>query len=109
MNLEEIVEGLPNTSLTYQGEPYLFEAPTKILRFVKEQGSSYYAVPSSSIFHPKGGGQPSDTGTLSCAAYSMQVKKALKAGDHVILYGKCSGAPVEGDAIQSIVGATRTL
>jgi alanyl-tRNA synthetase len=109
VNLDDIVAGLPRTILTYQGEPYAFEAPSTVLRAEKEQGSNFYLVLSSTIFHPKGGGQPSDVGTVAGEGFTMQVKKALKAGDHVVLYGKCAGTPSPGAATQTIDGERRRL
>jgi alanyl-tRNA synthetase len=109
VNLQEIVEDLPPTALSYQANPYSSSAPGTVLRAVKEQGSNYYVVLSSTIFHPKGGGQPSDTGSLKGQGFSMQVKKALKSGDHVVLYGKCSGAPSEGPCTQEIDWEKRLL
>jgi alanyl-tRNA synthetase len=109
VNLPEIVEGLPPTVLTYHKEPYAAKAEGRILRAVKEQGANYYVVLASTIFHPKGGGQPSDTGTLKGEAFTMQVKKALKAGDHVILYGKCARAPTEGPCTQELEWGRRLL
>jgi Ser-tRNA(Ala) deacylase AlaX len=90
VNLPDVVEGLPPTRLSYQEDPYSAKAPGRILKVAKEQGSSCYVVLSSTIFHPKGGGQPSDTGSLKGEGFTMQVRKALKSGDHVVLYGKCA-------------------
>jgi len=109
VNLQEIVEGLPPTALAYLKEPYAAEAPGVVVKVAKEQGSSYYLVLASTIFHPKGGGQPSDTGTVSGGDYTLQVKKALKSGDHVVLYGKASGVPVEGPCTQEIDWGQRFL
>ena len=96
MNLTEIVEGLPTTVLAYQEDPYSASAEGTVLRFVRDQGSSYYMVLASTIFHPKGGGQPSDTGVVEGERFTFHVKKALKGGNHVILYGKCTGTPALG-------------
>jgi alanyl-tRNA synthetase len=63
----------------------------------------------ATIFHPKGGGQPSDTGLLRGAGYTMQVKKALRAGDHVVLYGKSDSSPSEGPCLQEVDGGRRLL
>ncbi len=109
MNLPDIVDGLPPTSLTYQREPYSASAEGTVIRAVKEQGSNYYLVLASTIFHPKGGGQPSDTGSLEGDGFTMQVKKALKSGDHVVLYGRCTGMPSEGPCRQEIDWEKRLL
>jgi alanyl-tRNA synthetase len=109
VNLADIVENLPATRLAYQEDPYAERAPGTVIRAVREQGSSYYLVLSSTIFHPKGGGQPSDTGSLEGAGFKMKVKKALKAGDHVVLYGKCTGEPSEGPCTQEICWDERYL
>ncbi len=102
MNLAEIVEGLPPTILAYQDDPYCASAEGTVLRFARDQGSSYYLVLASSIFHPKGGGQPSDTGVVEGEGFTFRVKKALKGGDHVILYGKCDGTPALGPCREAL-------
>ena len=109
MNLPDIVDGLPPTSLTYQREPYSVSVEGTVIRAVKEQGSNYYLVLASTIFHPKGGGQPSDTGSLEGDGFTMQVKKALKTGYHVVLYGRCTGMPSEGPCRQEIEWDKRLL
>ncbi len=96
MKIAEIVEGLPLTDKVYLRDSYLRESPTKLLRVVKEKGSRYYVVISSSIFHPLGGGQPSDRGWLT-GEVRFEVKKALESGGVIVLYGKLlEGGLVDG-------------
>lgn len=109
MNLSDVVEGLPPTTLTYQSDPYSARAEGTVVRAVKEQGPNFYVVLASTIFHPKGGGQPSDTGSVKGVGFAMHVKKALKSGDHVVLYGRCTGVPVEGQCTQEIDWEKRLL
>ncbi len=96
MKIAEVVEGLPPTEKLYLRDSYLRRAPTRLLRVVKEKGSRYYVVPTSSIFHPLGGGQPSDMGWLT-GEVKFEVKKALEGGRVIVLYGKLlEGELVEG-------------
>jgi alanyl-tRNA synthetase len=109
VNLSDIVEGLPPTKLSYQDDPYLFEAGGTLLRASREQGDSYYVVLSETIFHPKDGGQPSDVGSVVGPGYVFRVKKAMKAQGHVVLYGKSEGRPAQGSCLQKVDGEKRRL
>src|SRR5579875_2688610 len=82
MKLSDIVVNTPKTELLYFRDSYLKEFQAKVLRAVREQGRSWYLILEQSAFHPKGGGQPSDTGKLLFPAGSAQVKKDIF--DHCI-------------------------
>ncbi len=97
MKISDLVEGLPPTEKLYLVDSYLRKAPTKLIRVVKEKGSRYYVVPAHSIFHPLGGGQPSDRGWLT-GDVRFEVKKALESGGVIVLYGKL----VEGELVEGM-------
>ncbi len=97
MRIDDIASDLPRTNRLYLKDSYLREADSKILRVVREKGTRYYIVLDSSIFHPLGGGQPSDTGMLSASGFEFEVKKALESEGVIVLYGKSlEGEPREG-------------
>jgi len=88
MKVSDVAKDLPPTDKLYLRDSYLRRTLGRILRVAKEKGSRYYVVLNASIFHPLGGGQPSDTGWLSAEGMKFEVKKALESGDVVVLYGK---------------------
>lgn len=108
MNFEQIIQGLPETELAYLADPYLKECHARILRAVKE-GGSYYVVLDKTIFHPKSGGQPSDTGIIIHPEFQLKVKKSFRVGRHIILWGKSESQPKETDVLQKIDWGTRYL
>ena len=65
------------THLLFRDEPYLREAPARVIGLTSEGG----IVPDSSIFYPTGGGQPGDSGTLVWAGGRIAIATTLKAGD----------------------------
>ncbi len=96
MKISGIVGDLHPTKKLYLKDSYLRNAPTKLLKAVREKGSKYYVVTTSSIFHPLGGGQPSDRGWLT-GDIKFEVKKALESEGVIVLYGKLmEGELVEG-------------
>ena len=96
MKLTEIVEGLQETEKLYLKDSYLKKAPARVLRVVREKGRRYYVVTDPSIFHPLGGGQPSDRGWLT-GDVTFEVKKVLESNEVIVLYGKLiDGELVEG-------------
>ncbi len=111
MDLRRIVEGVPETRELYLEDSYLKEAKARILRAVKEKGSRYYLVLDETIFHPLSGGQATDKGFLEGEGFRFEVKKALKSGKHVIIYGKSlEGVPTEGaEVVQKVQWERRYL
>lgn len=105
VDLKEIVGGLPNTRLLYFHDSYRNTFDAEVLRAVKEQGRSWYIVLDQTCFHPKGGGQPTDTGRLRFIGGSAQVKKAMFEGAVVVHYVKLEGdtPPKVGDRVSGSV------
>jgi Ser-tRNA(Ala) deacylase AlaX len=108
MRFQDIVAGLPETKLVYWEEPYRKEDKANLIRAVKE-GGSYYLVLNSTIFYPKSGGQPSDTGTLIGDDFTISVKKCFKVDGHVVLWGKSQGEVKLGEVVQKIDWDNRYL
>ncbi len=107
MDVKRIVEELPPTEKLYLDDSYLREAEGTILKVVREKGRRYYLVLDRTIFHPLSGGQPSDTGEVR-GDFRFEVKKALKVGDYVVLYGKAvEGFPEEGAKVKQVLNWER--
>ncbi|MEM3267553.1 MAG: alanyl-tRNA editing protein [Conexivisphaerales archaeon] len=109
MKLDDIVKDIPPTKLLYLEKPYSKTNETNLLKVVKESGSSYYLIPEKTIFYPKSGGQPNDTGMIISPSFTLNVKKAFKVNDVVVLYGKSSGEPKLGKAEEAIDWDARYL
>lgn len=58
--------GLPATEALYQTDTYLFNCEAKVLAVEPNaKGDGWVVVLDSTCFHPQGGGQPADTGTIA--------------------------------------------
>ncbi|MFB0551595.1 MAG: alanine--tRNA ligase-related protein, partial [Nitrososphaeria archaeon] len=77
MRLEKVVEGCPETILVYWTDCYTRTFDASLVRSVRDRGSDVYVVLDRTVFHPKGGGQPSDRGVLSGSEWRFEVKKAM--------------------------------
>jgi Ser-tRNA(Ala) deacylase AlaX len=106
MRLEELVEGLPETRRLYLYDSYLTEFKSAVLR-AEFEGRDAYVVLDATAFHPKGGGQPSDTGIIRCFG-EVHVKKAMFFGGVIVHWGKATGA-LHGEAIGAIDWGPRYL
>ena len=109
MRVEEVTRELPPTKKIYLTDPYAKRCNNKILRVLKEKGSYYYVVPDSSVFHPLGGGQPSDQGWIRGRGFEAEVKKVLENDDVIVIYCKLMGGTLEGIAEQELDWERRYL
>jgi alanyl-tRNA synthetase len=94
MKLTDLVQGLPATCLLYQDDSYLRETACTILKVEPDGRGASYVITDQSIFHPKSGGQPSDTGRISGDGFLLEVKKVMFSEGIVVHWGKA----VEGEA-----------
>ncbi|MGA2784975.1 MAG: alanyl-tRNA editing protein [Candidatus Bathyarchaeia archaeon] len=97
MDLDKITVGCPLTELTYlkQMDTRTYSAST--IRMVPDKGQHYYFILDKTIFHPKGGGQPSDIGILRGPDFEAKVKKAIEHNGVVAHWAKMtSGNPTLG-------------
>ncbi len=78
----------PPTRKLYEEDSYLREADSTVLGYVEEKSSRYYTVFSETIFHPRAGGQGSDTGLAVWEGGSFKVEKALNASGVVVHRGR---------------------
>jgi alanyl-tRNA synthetase len=70
-----------------------------VLKVVPEKRTHAYLILDRTLFHPKGGGQPSDRGVIHSRVYELTVKKAIYRNGVVVHWGKLvRGTPVEGEA-----------
>lgn len=96
-NLAEIATGLPPTVSVYWRDSYLTSHSSKLVKAVPDEKKFWYVILDETIFHPKGGGQPSDKGLLLGAGFRLEVRKAMLSGAVVVHWGKLlDGSPEPG-------------
>ena len=99
MDLAAIAAGQPRTTLVYLREMSSRRDQSIVLKVVPEKRTHVYLILDRTIFHPKGGGQPSDRGLIRSAEYEIVVKKAIYYNGVVVHWGKLGrGNPREGEA-----------
>jgi alanyl-tRNA synthetase len=104
VSLTSISAGLKPTNKLYLNDSYLKTTETTLLRYVPETRKSGYFVTTDTIMHPKGGAQPSDTGTIESVNFKAIVKKVLEHSGVVIHYGDIlEGVPREGDRVSMTI------
>lgn len=97
MNLSEITKGVARTDLLYLKQTYLATAQANVLKLVPEKRTHAYVMLDKTIFHPKGGGQPSDRGRISSPEFQLEIKKAIHHQGVVIHWVKIlKGTPASG-------------
>ncbi|MFQ6077334.1 MAG: alanine--tRNA ligase-related protein [Candidatus Bathyarchaeia archaeon] len=100
MRLVDIVRGLRETELIYWSDSYLRTFQAAVLRVEKEKKRRVYIVLDRTGFHPKSGGQPSDTGTIHNKNFAVKINKAMFTRGVVVHWGKLlEGSPEEGTTI----------
>ncbi len=97
-DVSAIAAGLSRTVPVYWTDSYQTELRSKIVKAVNDEKRYWYVAMNETIFHPKGGGQPTDRGALEGDGFRLEVKKAMLAGNRVIVHwGKTlEGVPAEG-------------
>jgi alanyl-tRNA synthetase len=99
LELSEIAVGQPKTDLVYLREMDTRQSQVRVIRVVPEKRTHAYLILDQTIFHPKGGGQPSDRGLIQSSEYELTVKKAIHYKGVVIHWGKLNrGSAIEGQA-----------
>jgi alanyl-tRNA synthetase len=110
MNLNELTRELAPTELQYLRQMQLANTQANALKVVPEKGSHAYLMLDRTIFHPKGGGQPSDRGMITSAQFALQIKKAIYHQGVVIHWGKVvNGTPSMGPVTCELDWAYRFL
>ncbi len=96
-DIATLAEGLSGTIPAYWRDSYQAIASSNILRVAPDEKKYWYIVLDKTIFHPKGGGQPSDRGVLEGNGFKLEVKKAMLAGPVIVHWGKMvDGKPEPG-------------
>ena len=95
VNIKEWVRNFPKTVKLYLSDPYLRWAKARVLGIVRERGPKFYVVLNESIFHPRGGGQPSDAGFIKLGESVLEVRKVLDVGGVLAHYSRL----VEGEGV----------
>nr|MDO8133132.1 alanyl-tRNA editing protein [Candidatus Njordarchaeum guaymaensis] len=106
MDLKELAKDSPKTELIYWRDSYARSFESEVIRVVRDK-RNVYLVTQASAFHPKSGGQPSDSGTLTDASgLILAVKKVMIVGGVVVHYCSVieghldelkSGARIDGE------------
>lgn len=86
MDLAKFIHGLPETRLTFWEDPYRKSFEASVVKSRRE-GSRMYLVLDETIFHPKMGGQPADTGTIRSEKFKLKVEKVMYVSGVVIHFG----------------------
>ena len=87
------------TETLFRTDPYLKSATAEIIARTEEGG----VVVDRSIFYPKGGGQPGDSGRLVWSGGSCEIASTVKAPDGlgiVLVPAEPSPMPVEGTEVE---------
>ncbi|WP_299030544.1 alanyl-tRNA editing protein [uncultured Sulfitobacter sp.] len=70
------------THMLFRDDPYLRDAPARVIAHTVEGG----IVLDATVFYPKGGGQPGDSGWLEWDGQRLSIATAVKGeGGHIVL------------------------
>jgi alanyl-tRNA synthetase len=88
MKLSDVAKGLEKTKLLYLDDSYATTFQGSLLRMEYDRKKNVYIVLDKTLFHPKGGGQPTDTGLMYTPSFKVNVKKAMYFRGVVVHAGK---------------------
>ncbi|MEM1834284.1 MAG: alanyl-tRNA editing protein [Thermosphaera sp.] len=105
VDLYEWARGFGETVLLYLDDPYLREAAATLLDSSCDKPGRCYLVFDKSIFHPRSGGQPSDTGFVIDQGFSFKVEKVLMVKGVLAHYGRVlqGSPPVKGSLVKLLL------
>jgi Ser-tRNA(Ala) deacylase AlaX len=75
------------TKLLYFENSYLFESTAKVVEIGEHEGKTFVIL-DQTIFYPQGGGQPSDTGTITSENCIFEVQKCVFLDEKVYHFGE---------------------
>lgn len=90
MDLGMFASGVPQTKKLYLDNSYMGLCEAVILKYVIEKNRAYIAL-DQTIFHPQGGGQPSDVGVIRGKGFEVYVKRAMESKNVVVHWGEVKG------------------
>ena len=93
------------TELLFRADPYLQEAPARVVRHTPEGG----IVPDRSLFYPTGGGQPGDSGWLLWDGGRLAIATTVKAegGAVALVPAEPLPMPPVGAEVRQVLDWTR--
>jgi len=99
LDLNKLVIGISPTKKLYLDDPYLKESVATVL-ISKQEKKNIYVILDKSIYHPKGGGQPTDLGFLRGDDFNIDLKKVMEVRGVLVHFGKLNGRlPQTGEEI----------
>jgi len=88
LDIRVLVKDSPKTDLIYWRDSYVREFESELIRIEPDGKKKAYVVLRGTVYHAKGGGQPSDTGLLTTTiGASLNIKKVMMANEVVVHYG----------------------
>lgn len=110
MNLDEMTNGVSKSELVYLREMQVAKNQSNVLKVIPEKRTHAYLLLDKTIFHPKGGGQPSDRGRMTSPECVLDVKKAIYHRGIVVHWAKIvSGTPSTGPILCELDWTYRQL
>jgi misacylated tRNA(Ala) deacylase len=89
------------TDLLFRDEAYLKSATTRVLAVTEEGG----IVPAATVFYPRGGGQPGDSGRLIWDGGTTEVASTVKGpkGEIVLVPAEAAPLPPVGAEVEMLL------
>jgi len=107
----KILTNMP-TELTYLSDTYLMNSTAMCQSVIRRGDGLCDVILDRTIFYPKGGGQPSDTGKIELAAGLLEVKAVSLSATGVVLH-TCSllsgNLPSEGEILDLSVNSNERM
>ncbi|RLG46827.1 MAG: hypothetical protein DRO00_03795 [Thermoproteota archaeon] len=103
MDINKLVVGISPTKKLYLDDPYLRESRATVI-VSKQEKKNVYVILDESIYHPKGGGQPTDLGLFKGDGFNITLKKVMEVRGVLVHFGKLYGRlPQAGEEIDCIL------
>ncbi len=88
------------TGELYLADPYARRCESRVTDIERVKGRRAYITLDRTIFHPLGGGQPSDEGVISGSSGVFEVRKVIRVGSAIKHWGSfASGTLSVGDEV----------
>jgi alanyl-tRNA synthetase len=99
VRLSDLTAGMNPTEFLYLSDSYQRKCESQVLKIAQEKKRRIYLILDQTIFHPKGGGQPSDQGILRSPACTIDIRKAMFGKGIIIHYGKILQGTMDNGSI----------